>query len=199
MHGAPYTWRMNPVVRTGIALVGFDADDTLWKSEDYYRDAQAQFERIVGGYVDLADVGDRLYAVEKRNLVLFGYGVKGMVLSMVEAAVEITDARISASDLHRVVGLGKTLLQHPVDVLDGVREAVEAIASDFPVVLITKGDLFHQEQKAPHLAGVAGVDKALINKDYGIRRRRSSRRSCGPVRPDMAHSCPGFASIMEAA
>ena len=114
---------MNPVARTGIALVGFDADDTLWKSEDYYRDAQAQFERIVGGYVDLADVGDRLYAVEKRNLALFGYGVKGMVLSMVEAAVEITDARISASDLHRVVGLGKTLLQHPVDVLDGVREA----------------------------------------------------------------------------
>ena len=147
MHVSPYTWRMNPAARTGIALVGFDADDTLWKSEDYYRDAQAQFERIVGGYVDLADVGDRLYAVEKRNLALFGYGVKGMVLSMVEAAVEITDARISASDLHRIVGLGKTLLQHPVDVLDGVREAVQAIASDFPVVLITKGDLFHQEAK----------------------------------------------------
>ena len=131
----------------GIALVGFDADDTLWKSEDYYREAQATFEQIVGAYVDLSDVGARLYAVEKRNLALFGYGVKGMLLSMVEAAVEITEARISAADLHRIVGLGKFLLRHPVEVLPGVRDAVEAVARDFPVVLITKGDLFHQEAK----------------------------------------------------
>ncbi len=131
----------------GIALVGFDADDTLWKSEDYYREAQATFERIVGAYVDLGDVGERLYAVEKRNLALFGYGVKGMLLSMVEAAVEITEARISAADLHRIVGLGKALLQHPVELLPGVRVAVEQVARDYPVVLITKGDLFHQDQE----------------------------------------------------
>ena len=134
-------------MRGGIALVGFDADDTLWKSEDYYRDAQAEFERIVATYVDLADAGDRLYAVEKRNLALFGYGVKGMVLSMVEAAVAITDARIAAADIHRIVELGKALLRHPVELLPGVREAVERIAGDWPVVLITKGDLFHQEAK----------------------------------------------------
>ncbi|HWS78893.1 MAG TPA: HAD family hydrolase [Thermomonas sp.] len=133
--------------RGGIALVGFDADDTLWRSQDYFDDAQAQFERLVGGYVDLADAGDRLYAVEKRNLALFGYGVKGMVLSMVEAAVEITDARISAADLHRIVELGKSLLRHPVELLPGVRDAVERIAADWPVVLVTKGDLFHQEAK----------------------------------------------------
>ena len=86
--------------RGGIALVGFDADDTLWKSQDYFDDAQVEFERIVGGYVDLVDVGEQLLAVEKRNLALFGYGVKGMVLSMIETAVAITDARISAADLH---------------------------------------------------------------------------------------------------
>ena len=131
----------------GIGLVGFDADDTLWRSQDYFDDAQAQFERIVAGYVDLDDVAGRLYAVEKRNLALFGYGVKGMVLSMVEAAVEITGERISAGDLHRIVGLGKALLGHPVELLDGVREAVQAIAATHPVVLITKGDLFHQEAK----------------------------------------------------
>ena len=131
----------------GIGLVGFDADDTLWRSQDYFDAAQADFERIVATYVDLDDVSHRLYAVEKRNLALFGYGVKGMVLSMVEAAVEITEERISASDLHRIVGLGKDLLRHPVEVLDGVREAVEAIAAEYPVVLITKGDLFHQEAK----------------------------------------------------
>ncbi|RYG29951.1 MAG: HAD family hydrolase [Burkholderiales bacterium] len=131
----------------GIALVGFDADDTLWRSQDYFDDAQAAFERIIGGYVDLADVADRLYAVEKRNIALFGYGVKGMVLSMIEAAVEITGARIRAADVHRIVGLGKDLLRHPVELLDGVRQAVEAVAANHPVVLITKGDLFHQEAK----------------------------------------------------
>ena len=131
----------------GIALVGFDADDTLWRSQDYFDDAQAQFERIVGTYVDLADAGERLCAVEKRNIAVFGYGVKGMVLSMIETAVEITEARISAADLHRIVELGKALLRHPVELLPGVREAVQAIAADWPVVLITKGDLFHQEAK----------------------------------------------------
>ena len=132
-----------------LRLVGFDGDDTLWRSEDYYRGAQDYFEGIIGAYVDLADVRahDRLYAVEKRNLALFGYGVKGMVLSMIEAAVEITDGRVTAQDLHRIVALGKELLQHPVELLPGIREAVEAIGEHHDIVLITKGDLFHQEAK----------------------------------------------------
>jgi putative hydrolase of the HAD superfamily len=132
-----------------IRLVGFDGDDTLWRSEDYYHGAQADFERILENYVELHDARthERLYAVEMRNLALFGYGAKSMTLSMVEAAVEMTDARISATDLHRIVALGKELLQHPVDLLPGIREAVEAIAAEHEVVLITKGDLFHQENK----------------------------------------------------
>ncbi|WP_237049572.1 HAD family hydrolase [Solilutibacter oculi] len=134
---------MNPQIR----MVGFDADDTLWKSEDYYREAEAEFRRIVGAHVDLHDVGARLYAVEKRNLALFGYGVKGMALSMVEAAIEITEGRIPAGDIHRIVALAKSLLRHPVELLPGVAEAVEAVASRHDIVLITKGDLFHQEAK----------------------------------------------------
>jgi len=133
--------------RGGIALVGFDADDTLWRSQDYFDEAQAEFERIVGAYVDLTDAGDRLYAVEKGNLALFGYGVKGMVLSMIEAAVAITGSRIAAADVHRIVELGKSLLRHPVELLPGVREAVAEVAAQWPVVLVTKGDLFHQEAK----------------------------------------------------
>ncbi len=130
-------------------MVGFDADDTLWRSQDYFDAAQLEFERILGAYADLADsrARERLYEVESRNIAVFGYGVKGMVLSMIEAAVELTDARITATDLHRVVGLGKDLLRHPVELLPGVREAVETIARDFDIVLITKGDLFHQEAK----------------------------------------------------
>jgi putative hydrolase of the HAD superfamily len=132
---------------SAIRLVGFDGDDTLWKSEDYYRAAQDEFERMLAAYVDLDDVYQRLYAVEKRNLALFGYGVKGMVLSMLEAAFEITAGAIRSEDMHRIVLLGKTLLQHPVEQLPGIREAVAAIAADHAVVLITKGDLFHQEAK----------------------------------------------------
>lgn len=128
-------------------MIGFDADDTLWRSEDYFRDAQTHFERIIGTYVDLDDAHDRLYAVEKRNIALFGYGAKGMTLSMIEAAIDITDARIAAADIHRIVEIGKSILQHPVELLPGIREAVEDIARDWPVVLITKGDLFHQEAK----------------------------------------------------
>ena len=141
-------------------MVGFDADDTLWKSEDYFREAQARFERIVANYVELADVGDQLFAVEKRNLALFGYGVKGMVLSMLEAAVQITDERISAADLHRIIAFGKQMLAHPVELLEGVREAVEQVASRYPVVLITKGDLFHQEAKV-RASGMADLFRRI--------------------------------------
>ncbi|MEG3789682.1 HAD family hydrolase [Lysobacter sp. CCNWLW3] len=140
---------MNRTHAAGIRLVGFDADDTLWRSQDYFDEAQLEFERIVGAYVDLHDAGvhQHLYEVEKRNIALFGYGVKGMVLSMIEAAVEITGQRIGAADLHRIVGLGKDLLRHPVELLPGIPEAVRAIAGEYDVVLITKGDLFHQEAK----------------------------------------------------
>ncbi|MCM2337768.1 MAG: HAD family hydrolase [Lysobacter sp.] len=138
-----------PNASSSIRLVGFDADDTLWRSQDYFDEAQAEFERLVGRYVDLHARGaqDHLYEIEKRNIAVFGYGVKGMVLSMIEAAVEITDQRISAADLHRIVGMGKDLLRHPVELLPGIPEAVAEIASEFEVVLITKGDLFHQEAK----------------------------------------------------
>lgn len=132
-----------------IELVGFDGDDTLWQSQDFYDAAQAEFERIVGGYVDLADahVHQRLLAIEASNIHVFGYGAKGMTLSMIEAAFDITGGRISSGDLHRMLGLGKEVLAHPVELLPGIREAVEAVAADYRIVLITKGDLIHQQAK----------------------------------------------------
>ncbi|HLT44020.1 MAG TPA: HAD family hydrolase, partial [Luteimonas sp.] len=116
---------------------------------DYFHAAQEEFERIVSRHVDLHDssVRERLYAVERGNIAVFGYGVKGMALSMVEAAVDITGGRIGARDLHRIVHIAKDMLRHPVELLPGVREAVEAVAAEHAVVLITKGDLFHQEAK----------------------------------------------------
>lgn len=155
--------------RHDIALVGFDGDDTLWRSQDFYDAAQATFEEMLGRYVDLGDarVQERLYAVEKGNISFFGYGVKGMVLSMIEAAVELTGERVAAADLRRIVQLGKDLLRHPVELLPGIREAVAAVARDHDVVLVTKGDLFHQEQKVRDsgLADLFGRIEIVSEKD----------------------------------
>jgi putative hydrolase of the HAD superfamily len=162
-------------------LVGFDGDDTLWHSEGYYQAAHDAFEQIVGRYIDLADAGvhERLLEVERRNITLFGYGAKGMTLSMVEAAIALTDERISATDIHRIVQLGKEVLAHPVELLPGIRAAVEAIAARWPVVLITKGDLFHQEAKiaACGLAGLFPRVEIVSEKDRASYTR--VLRECG--------------------
>jgi putative hydrolase of the HAD superfamily len=130
-------------------MVGFDADDTLWNSEIYFQRAHAEFEKILGGYIDVSDVRvhDRLLNTERVNIQLFGYGAKGMTLSMVETAVALTDARITGADIHRIVDLGKGILRQPVELLPGVRNAVAAVAARYRIVMITKGDLFHQERK----------------------------------------------------
>ncbi|MGY3266712.1 HAD family hydrolase [Lysobacter sp. HA35] len=154
-----------------LKMIGFDGDDTLWRSEDYFAQAQATFEAIVAPYVELRGdaLHQRLYAVEKRNIAVFGYGVKGMALSMIETAIEITDARIAAADIHRIVQLAQSMLRHPVELLPGIREAVERVASRWPVVLITKGDLFHQEAKVRDsgLADLFHRIEIVSEKDVG--------------------------------
>ena len=101
-----------------------------------------------------------MLATERRNLQLFGYGAKGMTLSMVETAIAITEGRISSGDIHRLVDIGKTVLQHPVELLPGIRAAVEAVAAQHDVVLITKGDLFHQEKKVAQ-SGLADLFRRI--------------------------------------
>ncbi len=158
-----------------IGLVGFDGDDTLWHSEGYYQVVHDEFERILGKYLDLADarVHDRLLATEKGNLRLFGYGAKGMTLSMIETAIELTGERIGAGDLHRLVELGKQVLAHPVELLPGIRAAVAAVAREFRIVLITKGDLFHQEAKVKRsgLADLFHRIEIVSEKDESTYRR----------------------------
>lgn len=130
-------------------MVGFDADDTLWKSQDYFDETQREFESIMSQYVDLSSptAHGHLLSVERENVGLYGYGVKGMMLSMMQAAVEMTDGAVSGADMRRIIEIGRDLLQHPVELLDGIEEAVAEVAREIPIVMITKGDLFHQEAK----------------------------------------------------
>ncbi|GLQ96741.1 HAD family hydrolase [Dyella mobilis] len=158
-----------------LKLIGFDGDDTLWHSEGYYREASAQFTAVIGRYVDVGDeqVQAAMLATERRNLKLFGYGAKGMTLSMVETAIAVTEGRISAADIHQLVEVGKSVLQHPVELLPGVREAVADVARSHEVVLITKGDLFHQEKKVAQ-SGMADLFRRIeivSEKDTATYRR----------------------------
>ena len=158
-----------------LQLIGFDGDDTLWHSEGYYRQAGEAFAAIMARYVDVADrdVHERMLATEQRNLKLFGYGAKGMALSMVETAIAVSDGRIGAADIHALIELGKTVLQHPVELLPGIRAAVEAVAQQYEVVLITKGDLFHQEKKVAQ-SGLADLFRRIeivSEKDAAAYRR----------------------------
>ena len=132
-----------------IEVIALDGDDTLWHSEHLFVDTQDRFRDLVRPYVELDDAGldARLLEVERRNLPLFGYGVKAFTLSLVETAIEVTDGRIPGADLQAVLDLGKVLIDHPVDLLDGVRDAVDVLTDTHRVMVITKGDLLHQETK----------------------------------------------------
>lgn len=169
-----------------IELIGFDGDDTLWHSEGYYQSVHAEFERILGSYLDLSDarVHEQLLATERRNLQLFGYGAKGMTLSLLETAIALTGERISASDLHRLLQRGKEVLEHPVELLPGIREAVEAVAEKYRIVLITKGDLFHQESKVARsgLAALFQRIEIVSEKDSGTYARVLAEFALPPTR-----------------
>lgn len=190
-----------PAPSRAIGLVGFDGDDTLWKSEDYYRKAEQDYLDLLSRYVDVHDTqtARHLLEVQQRHLGTFGYGVKSMTLSMIEAAIDITGQRIEAKDIQRILEIGHDTLRHPVELIDGVREAVAAIAEHYPVVLITKGDLFHQERKAPPSRRRAKNCKRLNFMSSALRIRRRKGRSCSPMESDVSQNCLGFATISGAA
>ncbi|MGH6859330.1 MAG: HAD family hydrolase [Phyllobacterium sp.] len=130
-----------------ITTIGFDADDTLWQNEQFFRSSERHFASLVAPYADIADLPERLLAVEKRNLDSYGFGIKGFTLSLVETAVEVTEGRVPASVIADILAAGREMLRHPVETLPHVTETLEQLAGRYRLVLITKGDLFDQERK----------------------------------------------------
>jgi len=130
-----------------IKIIGFDADDTLWHNESIFEHAHVAYRQLLAHYHPAAEVDRVLYATEMRNLGLYGYGVKGFMLSCVEAAIELTKGTISAQEIREILATGQRMLAHPVELLPGVTEVVPGLARDYRLLLITKGDLHHQEKK----------------------------------------------------
>ena len=163
--------------------MGVDGDDTLWHSEGHYHVTQQRFAAMLEPWVDAGAVGTALLEAERRNLALFGYGVKGFTLSMIETALTLTDHRIDGSHVADIISMGKELLAHPVELLDGVAETLGELGERHRLVLITKGDLFHQESKVA-ASGVAEMFEGIeivAEKDPATYSRVITRMGGSPV------------------
>ncbi|KQS63191.1 HAD family hydrolase [Rhizobium sp. Leaf371] len=136
-----------PRAEASPLLVGFDADDTLWQNEQFYRLTEEAFAALLTDHCDAAHLSARLLAAERRNLALYGFGIKGFTLSMIETALELTDGTLPGHVVGRILEIGREMLRHPVDLLPAARDTLEAVAGRYRLVLITKGDLFDQERK----------------------------------------------------
>ena len=132
---------------TSLTTIGFDADDTLWQNEHFYRLTLARFAGLLGEYATPEAIARTLLESEKRNLAFYGYGIKGFTLSMIETAIEVTEGRAPASVIAEILNAGREMLRHPVETLPHVRATLDALAGAYRLVLITKGDLFDQERK----------------------------------------------------
>ena len=130
-----------------LTTIGFDADDTLWQNEAFFRLTQDRFTKALADHADPDHLAERLEAAERRNLGHYGFGVKGFTLSMIETAIEVTEGRVPASVIADLIAAGREMLEHPTDLLPHARATVTALAADYRVVLITKGDLLDQERK----------------------------------------------------
>lgn len=130
-----------------ITTIGFDADDTLWQNEAFFRLTQDRFTTLLADHAEADHLNERLLAAERRNLGHYGFGVKGFILSMIETAIDVTEGRVPARVIAEIMAAGREMLEHPIELLPHARAAVEALADSHRVLLVTKGDLLDQERK----------------------------------------------------
>ncbi len=128
-------------------VIAFDADDTLWVNETYFRDAEKKFAKILSKYETINKIDQELFKVEMKNLELYGYGIKGFMLSMIECALKLSNYSISQHEIEKILILGKEMLTKPIELLDGVEEVLEKLHKKYKLIVATKGDLLDQERK----------------------------------------------------
>jgi putative hydrolase of the HAD superfamily len=170
-----------------ITTVGFDADDTLWHNESIFRLTQARFRELMADFAEPQALDARLAEIERRNLRLYGYGVKGFTLSMIETAMEITAGEAPARIVADILAAGREMLGHPVEPLPGVDQALAELSEGYRLVLITKGDLLHQEQKlaASGLGDLFAGVEIVSEKDASTYERVFARHGTGAAQAAM--------------
>ena len=130
-----------------IKVIGFDADDTLWVNETYFREAEERFAELLENYETKNKVDQELFRMEMKNLELYGYGIKGFVLSMIESALELSNNNIKQTTIIEILNLGKGMIARPVELLKGVEEVLQKLQDNYRLIVLTKGDLLDQERK----------------------------------------------------
>jgi len=130
-----------------IQVIGFDADDTLWVNETYFREAEMQFAELLEMYETKNTIDQELFRMEMKNLEIYGYGIKGFILSMIELALELSNHKISQVTITKILSLGKEMISRPVELLDGVELVLGQLAEKYRLIVLTKGDLLDQERK----------------------------------------------------
>ncbi|MDR7143239.1 HAD family hydrolase [Rhizobium sp. BE258] len=170
-----------------LTTIGFDADDTLWQNEQYYRLTEAHFTELLADFAEGPKISERLLEAEKRNLAHYGFGIKGFTLSMIETAIEMTDGSVPAGVIAQILDIGRDLLSHPVETMPHVQDTLEALAGNYLLVLITKGDLFDQERKLAQsgLGDFFDAVEIVSDKTAVTYRRIFSKVGDGPERAMM--------------
>lgn len=130
-----------------IKVIGFDADDTLWVNETYYREAELEFAALLAQYETANKIDQELFKMEMSNLDMYGYGVKSFILSMVESAIDISNNKVSIKTISDILNIGKNMINKPIELLDGVEEVLKTVSKKYRLILATKGDLLDQERK----------------------------------------------------
>lgn len=132
---------------SNIKVIGFDADDTLWVNETYYREAELEFAKLLAKYETANKIDQELFKVEMNNLDMYGYGIKSFILSMVEAALEISNNEVTSQSIKAILDIGKNMINKPIELLNGVEEVLQILSKKYKLILATKGDLLDQERK----------------------------------------------------
>jgi putative hydrolase of the HAD superfamily len=167
-----------------LTTIGFDADDTLWQNEQFFRLTERRLVSLLGDHAEEKAISARLLEAERRNLGLYGFGIKGFTLSMIETAIEVSDGRVAASAIAEILAAGREMLSHPIETLPHAGETLERLAGAYRLVLITKGDLFDQERKLAQsgLGELFDAVEIVSDKSAAAYARIFSRHGDGPER-----------------
>lgn len=130
-----------------IKVIAFDADDTLWVNEPYFQDTEMKFCTLLEEFMPQHHLSRELLKIEIENLALYGYGIKGYILSMIETALKVTDNNIPNTAIEKIIDYGKEILNEPIELLDNVEEILRSLQGHYRIVVATKGDLLDQERK----------------------------------------------------